>query len=96
VLRLLRAIRRAAAKEGRPVSVCGEMASDPAILAILIGLGLTEFSMTPRAIPAARQLVSSVQASELRSLVRPLQSSGSLAAMEEYLNREVTRAEVKG
>ena len=96
VLRLLRAIRRAAAKEGRPVSVCGEMASDPAILAILIGLGLTEFSMTPRAIPAARQLVASVQASELRSLVRPLQSSGSLAAMEEYLNREVTRAEVKG
>ena len=95
VLRLLRAIRRAAAKEGRPVSVCGEMASDPAILAILIGLGLTEFSMTPRAIPAARQLVASVEASELRSLVRPLQSSGSLAAMEEYLNREVTRAEVK-
>ena len=77
------------------MSVCGEMASDPTILAILIGLGLTEFSMTPRAIPAARHLVASVQASELRSLVRPLQSSGSLVAVEEYLNRELARAEVR-
>jgi phosphotransferase system enzyme I (PtsI) len=96
VLRLLRAIRRAAAKEGRPVSVCGEMASDPAILAVLIGLGLTEFSMTPRAIPAARHLVTSVRASELRSLVRPLQSTGSVVAVQEYLDRELARAEVKG
>ena len=33
VLRLLRFVRRAAARKGRASSVCGEMASDPALLA---------------------------------------------------------------
>ena len=39
VLRLLRLVRRAAARAGVRLSVCGEMASDPALLAVLIGLG---------------------------------------------------------
>ena len=38
-----------------PVSVCGEMAADPVVLALLVGLGLTEFSMAPTAIPLAKQ-----------------------------------------
>ena len=50
VLRLLRQVRRAAVAESIPVSVCGEMASDPLILRLLIGCGLTEFSMTPGAL----------------------------------------------
>ena len=51
VLRLIRLVRRAAARHRIPVSLCGEMASDPALLGLLIGLGLTDFSMTPAAIP---------------------------------------------
>ena len=57
VLRLLRQVRRAAVAESIPVSVCGEMASDPLILRLLIGCGLTEFSMTPGALPVARTVV---------------------------------------
>ena len=53
VLRLIRLVSRAAARHGMPVSLCGEMASDPALVGLLIGLGLTEFSMTPGAIPTA-------------------------------------------
>ena len=41
VLRLLRQVRRAAVRRGIPVSVCGEMASDPLLLRLLIGCGLT-------------------------------------------------------
>jgi phosphotransferase system enzyme I (PtsI) len=64
VLRLVRLISRAARREGVPVSLCGEMASDPALVALLIGLGLTDFSMTPGAIPIVRHVVLSLATSE--------------------------------
>ena len=54
-------VRRAAARRRIPVSLCGEMASDPALLTLLVGLGLTEFSMTPGAIPVAKQVLSELR-----------------------------------
>jgi phosphotransferase system enzyme I (PtsI) len=89
LLRLLRGVRRAAARAGTSVSVCGEMASDPALLAVLLGLGLTAFSMTPRAIPAARHLVSSVSVTELRAALRRVEAVGTLAEVEDLLERLV-------
>jgi phosphoenolpyruvate-protein phosphotransferase (PTS system enzyme I) len=87
LLRLLRTVRRAAARAGVRLSVCGEMASDPALLAVLIGLGLTEFSMTPAAIPAARHLVGSVRAATLRTAVRRVLQLGTTREIEEYLEQ---------
>src|SRR4029079_18184591 len=52
ILRILRHVARGARRGNVPMSVCGEMAADPAILPLLVGLGLREFSMTPAAIPA--------------------------------------------
>src|SRR5207247_4722857 len=57
ILRLIRHVRRAATRRRVPLSVCGEMASGPAVLALLIGMGLTQFSMTPVAIPVAHQAI---------------------------------------
>jgi phosphotransferase system enzyme I (PtsI) len=55
IVRTLRTVARAARRRGIPVSVCGEMAADPVVLTLLVGLGLTEFSMAPTAIPLAKQ-----------------------------------------
>jgi phosphotransferase system enzyme I (PtsI) len=96
LLRLLRTVRRRAARAGKPVSVCGEMASDPALLAVLIGLGLTEFSMTPGAIPGARHLVSSVRAADLRTIAHRLQSGGTIADVDAYLEESVKELERPG
>ena len=52
---------------------------------MLIGLGLTEFSMTPAAIPAARHLVGSVRADTLRAAVRRALHLGTTSEIEEYL-----------
>lgn len=70
ILRLIVMIRRAAVRRRIPVSLCGEMASDPVLLTLLVGLGLTAFSMTPGAIPVARQVLSECRTSELRAVAR--------------------------
>jgi phosphotransferase system enzyme I (PtsI) len=70
ILRVIVMVRRAAGRRGIPVSLCGEMASDPALLTLLVGLGLTEFSMTPGAIGVARQVLGEVRTDDLRALAR--------------------------
>jgi phosphotransferase system enzyme I (PtsI) len=70
VLRLLRFVRRAAVRKGRRVSVCGEMSSDPAMLVLMLGLGLTEFSMAPAAIPRARHVIGHVSVEDAARLAR--------------------------
>ena len=46
VLRLIRMVCEGAA--GKPVGVCGEAAADPLLAVVLVGLGVTSLSMTPR------------------------------------------------
>ena len=70
ILRMILMVRRAASRQRIPVSLCGEMASDPALLTLLVGLGLTEFSMTPGAIPVAKQVLAELRSDELRALAR--------------------------
>jgi phosphotransferase system enzyme I (PtsI) len=72
ILRMIVMVRRAAARRRVPVSLCGEMASDPALLTLLVGLGLTEFSMTPGAIPVAKQVLGEVRRDELHALARQI------------------------
>src|SRR5688572_1140755 len=85
VLRLIRLVRRAAARHHIPVSLCGEMASDPALVGLLVGLGLTEFSMTPAAIPIVRQVVQELNAAEARRLAGHALRLPTAAEIEQYL-----------
>jgi phosphotransferase system enzyme I (PtsI) len=94
VLRLLRHVRRAAAREGIPVSVCGEMASDPLLLKLLIGCGLREFSMTPGAIPMARQVVKDTSARQMVRVAARILTLGTVEEIEQYLGTEIARNEV--
>ena len=85
ILRVLVMVRRAAARQRIPVSLCGEMASDPALLTLLVGLGLREFSMTPGAIGVARQVLSEVRMDDLRSLSRRILRLATVEEMEQEL-----------
>jgi phosphotransferase system enzyme I (PtsI) len=85
MLRLIRMVRRAAARHRIPVSLCGEMASDPALVGLLVGLGLTEFSMTPAAIPIVRQVVQEMSAAEAKRLAGHALTLPTAAEIEQYL-----------
>lgn len=87
ILRLIRHVRRAAARQRRPLSVCGEMASDPVLLALLVGLGLTSFSMAPSAISAARHVLAEVNAGALRRVASHTLQLASVPEIKDYLLR---------
>ncbi len=91
VLRLIRQVRRAATRQKIPANLCGEMASDPMLLRLLIGCGLTDFSMTPGALPRARGVVQETNAHEMARVVRQVLSLGSIDEIERFLQRAFVR-----
>lgn len=64
VLRLVHLTAEAGLQADRPVGVCGEAAADPALAAVLVGLGVTSLSMTARAIPEVATTLLSVTRAE--------------------------------
>ncbi len=85
VLRVLRHVARGARRRGLPVSVCGEMAADPALLPLLSGLGLREFSMSPAAIPVAKQVVRGLRIAETVRLASRALKAATAADVERTL-----------
>jgi multiphosphoryl transfer protein len=60
VLRLVRATVAGAQAHGRWVGVCGELAGDPAVALLLVGLGVRELSMAPPVVPEVKEALRSV------------------------------------
>jgi phosphoenolpyruvate-protein kinase (PTS system EI component) len=67
VLRLLKMVADAARAAGKPASVCGEMASEPLLAFLLIGLGYETFSVAPPALPLIKWTVRQVSALQARA-----------------------------
>ena len=85
VLRLIRHVRRGAARHNIPVSVCGEMASDPLLLRLLIGCGLRQFSMTPGAMPVARRVIRETNTAEITRVCARVLTLGTVEEIEQLL-----------
>ena len=62
IIRMLRDVLAAGTTHGIPVSVCGEMASEPLFTVLLLGLGFRSLSVAPPALPLLKWLVRSVPA----------------------------------
>ena len=68
VLRLLKFTADAACAVGKPISVCGDMASDPQLAVLLVGMGIRELSMAPGDLPAVKAALSQVSARDADSV----------------------------
>jgi phosphoenolpyruvate-protein phosphotransferase (PTS system enzyme I) len=75
VLRLVSDVIAECRLQGKGVSVCGEMAGDPSLTRLLLGLGLRSFSMHPTQILAVKQEVIRADAARLEAWARDVLAS---------------------
>jgi len=87
VLLLLSHVISSAEKANVPVSMCGELAGDPTLTRLLLGMGLRQFSMHPAQIPAVKQRVKQSDTSELEPVVRRLLRVEESAKIKEHIDR---------
>lgn len=89
VLRLLSDIAQKVNAAGKPLSMCGEMAADPAATALLIGMGYHELSMNPANIPVIKSVVRSLNAAECRDLAKEVLQLDSVDEIELFLRQKL-------
>jgi len=75
ILRLVKNIIDGGHNAGKWVGMCGEMAGDSTFTAILLGLGLNEFSMPPNLIPKIKKIIRSTKYSEAKELAKEIINS---------------------
>ncbi len=79
VLDLVAEACRGAELTGRPIGVCGEAAADPALAAVLVGLGVRSLSMAPVAVPDVRALLADVDLGACRTAAEAVFDAASAA-----------------
>ena len=79
LLRLLGDVAKAARVTGIPVTVCGEMAGEPMIAPVLIGLGIRELSMSAVSVPEVKALIRATKTGEAEALVQRISKLATAA-----------------
>ena len=87
VLSLIDLTLKVGQKMNKPVSVCGEMAGDPRLTRLLLGMGLTDFSMHPAHVLAVKQQVMRSHIGELVPQVKKLLRAGRPERIQELLEQ---------
>ena len=87
VLRLIRRTVEVAEEHGIEVAVCGEMASHPLMAVALLGLGLREMSVNPRAVAAIKRVLRAVSADRARAAATAACASHNAVEAEAILSR---------
>ena len=105
ILRLVAMVQEAARAAGKPLAVCGEMAADPPLFLLLLGLGIREFSMGPRSVPLLKDVARCASAADASRMARAALSLSTPDDVAALLAREAeailsgdpeTRAAVSG
>lgn len=85
VINLLRSVIHEANRARISTSICGEMASEPEFIMLLLGLGFRTFSLAPPMIPEIKKLVRSVTIESCNSLARKVLLMNSEREVINYL-----------
>ena len=92
ILRLIKMTVDAAHRNGNHAAVCGEMAGDPVLTPLLLGLGVDELSAAPAVVPTIKFLIRRLKLSEAKELAEfslNCESSSEILARARALARSV-------
>jgi phosphotransferase system enzyme I (PtsI) len=85
VLRLIRTVIQDAHKAQIDLSICGEMASEPEHIMLLLGMGVRTMSLSPPMIPEIKQIIRSVTIEDCNKVARKVLGMNSERQISAYL-----------
>ena len=85
VIKAVKQICDAALNAGIPVTVCGEAASDPVILPVLLGLGVGGLSVSPYKVSDVKRTIRGLTMSSCRSLASLVTEAGTVEKIKDIL-----------
>ncbi len=91
VLRLIRTVTQDAHKAQIDLSVCGEMASEPEDVMLLLGMGVRTLSLSSPMIPEIKQIIRSVKLEDCTKVARKVLSMNSERQISAYLRNAATK-----
>ncbi len=89
LLRLLRRVIHACDRQGKPVTLCGEMAGWPRVFVPLLGMGLRRLSMSPAFVPSIKELARHTPVPVARRVARTVHRMHTVNGIRRYLTRKV-------
>jgi phosphotransferase system enzyme I (PtsI) len=93
VLRLIRMVIDNAHRAGISVAMCGELASDPRAAAVLLGLGLDEFSMNAVGLPRVKQILRELSLNQSRTIANTVLALETSREIEQALEAHLIRSQ---
>ena len=88
MFRLIKQIVEEFKKQGKPVSVCGEMGGNPQAVALLAGLGIRKFSMNASSVASVKKMISQLNICKAQRMSRTVLELSTAVQVENYLNSE--------
>ena len=89
MLRTLRFVIDSAHAAGIKVGMCGEMASDPVLVALLVGFGLDELSMNAVSIPTVKNIIRHLSAKDAREVAQEALRLPTVKEVSGFLNEKL-------
>lgn len=91
VLRVLKSVIMTCNRAGKPITLCGEMAGQHRAFLLLLGMGLTRFSMSPAFLPSIKQLAAQVSIVETKAMLAQALEMKTTNQVRAFLTAELER-----
>ena len=78
----------AAKKKGIDLVMCGEMAGDPINIPVLVGMGLTDFSMNSVSIPVIKKMIRDLDTKKAKKSVEKIMTLNSVQEISDFILQE--------
>ncbi len=91
ILRVIRMVIQAGQNNDVPVTVCGQMSSDPKFVPLLVGMGLRQLSVTPHAIPELKEVIRHLNIPQAEGIARHALTLEVARDIEGFLRGELNK-----